>query len=140
MNGERLLRQTERLLLRDGNLCHYCDEKMLYRETDTQQSVSREHVVPRSFGGPNSDDNMVLCHRECNNWRGNIPHYCGCDFCVGATLKHFTNKIFKDWFEEKKPRVFKKYGRWFVTIGPHMFAKDTFEEAHCTLFIRKYYV
>lgn len=67
------VRQIARLLERDGNLRHWCrqpfttNRRSLYR-------VSREHIVPRSHGGPNDDENMLLAGQTCNSTRGSVSY------------------------------------------------------------------
>lgn len=139
MNSDRLRKQTERILLRDGNLCHYCSKVMLPRDTGDQMAISREHVVPRMYNGPNDDDNIILAHRICNNKRGTKINYCGCSFCINATEKYWYRRYFPVMMSSGKPRVTKKYGKWFIEIGNlHPIARNTFEEAHCMLYLKSY--
>lgn len=53
--------QRKRISLRDKNLCRYCRKKL----SKNKQVI--DHVVPWSRGGRNSDENLVLCCRDCNN-------------------------------------------------------------------------
>lgn len=54
-------RISKRVLKRDGYTCHWCGE-----DADTA-----DHLVPRSKGGTNDDDNLVAACRACNSRRGN---------------------------------------------------------------------
>ncbi len=87
MNSKRRRKLVSNLLVRDGNLCHYC-QVLMTRSTGNHDRVdatlTREHVVPLCFGGGNSEDNIVLCCNKCNNGRGNALYYCDCEFCITA--------------------------------------------------------
>lgn len=51
--------------------CWICLRKMNYvRSVLDPQSVSVEHIVPRSRGGGNGWSNKLLAHRQCNSERG----------------------------------------------------------------------
>ena len=53
-----------------GGECQYCLKKMPYT------AATRDHVVPRSRGGGNSDDNIVLSCKKCNLKKSNkFPYY-----------------------------------------------------------------
>lgn len=49
------------LFARDQNLCLYCGNK--FRRID----LSRDHVMPRSRGGPNTWQNCVTSCKRCNH-------------------------------------------------------------------------
>jgi hypothetical protein len=46
---------------RDGWHCRYCGQKL------DQGSVSLDHVIPVSKGGPNTKDNLWTCCHTCNS-------------------------------------------------------------------------
>lgn len=48
---------------RDNWRCHICEKKV------TEESWSRDHLIPVSFGGPHTWDNVKLAHRVCNSRR-----------------------------------------------------------------------
>lgn len=50
---------------RDEAICWLCHR---FVERD---DASRDHIIPRSLGGPNNIDNYALAHAECNSRRGN---------------------------------------------------------------------
>ena len=52
------------LIRRDGLRCHYCRAWM------TRVSCTKDHIVPRSKGGDNSLDNLVLACHGCNTRKG----------------------------------------------------------------------
>ncbi|HEX3597588.1 MAG TPA: HNH endonuclease [Polyangiaceae bacterium] len=60
--GVRLTRRN--LLLRDAYRCQYCGEEPGVRELNV------DHVMPRSRGGRDSWDNLVISCRRCNLRKG----------------------------------------------------------------------
>jgi 5-methylcytosine-specific restriction endonuclease McrA len=53
------------IFIRDKGKCQYCDEKLSY-------SLSTiDHIIPRSKGGKNTWNNLVLCCGPCNIKKGN---------------------------------------------------------------------
>lgn len=52
------------LFLRDEFQCQYC------RETLTIATLTYDHVVPRSRGGPTNWENIVTCCNKCNRKKG----------------------------------------------------------------------
>ena len=52
---------------RDGGRCHLCGGRVGRAE------ASRDHIVPRSHGGPTTWTNIALAHRRCNSLRGDAP-------------------------------------------------------------------
>lgn len=68
--GIRLTRRN--LLLRDGYRCQYCGREPGARDLNV------DHVVPRSRGGRDSWDNLVIACRTCNLRKGkNTPDEAG---------------------------------------------------------------
>lgn len=58
------------LLKRDGDLCCWCKESILFNVPDIHsKSCSIEHLKRKSEGGTNSLDNLALAHKVCNNER-----------------------------------------------------------------------
>ena len=58
------------LLKRDGDLCCWCNEPVLFDVPDVHpKACSIEHVKRKSKGGSNSLDNLALAHKVCNNER-----------------------------------------------------------------------
>lgn len=56
---------TNRLLFRrDHHICMYCGMKK------TDRDLSRDHVIPRSKGGPDIWMNVVTSCKRCNNAKG----------------------------------------------------------------------
>lgn len=48
-------------------LCVYCHTRL------SKRTVTRDHVIPQSQGGPTSPDNLVPCCSRCNNTKANKP-------------------------------------------------------------------
>lgn len=53
------------LFARDQNVCAYCGGEFTYKD------LSREHVTPRSKGGPDIWENVVTACKRCNNKKDN---------------------------------------------------------------------
>lgn len=61
---------------RDGWVCHLCKEAVPKPgEVDELHPTAptRDHLIPRAFGGPNRNSNIKLAHRLCNTKRGCDP-------------------------------------------------------------------
>lgn len=56
---------SEQIRIRDGNRCQYTGRKL----TKGEQSI--DHVTPRSRGGDNSWNNLVLTSKDINAQKGN---------------------------------------------------------------------
>lgn len=52
------------LLVRDGNLCHWCTQPFEMRSPKRRPTL--EHLKRHADGGSDSLDNLVLAHEECN--------------------------------------------------------------------------
>lgn len=61
-NHVRLTRRN--LLLRDENRCQYC------ARTPPLRDLNIDHVMPRSRGGPDTWENLVVACRRCNLVKG----------------------------------------------------------------------
>ncbi len=53
--------KRNRVYRRDGHACVYCG---------ATEDLSLDHVVPRSKGGSDGEDNLVTCCRSCNSKKG----------------------------------------------------------------------
>lgn len=72
MNSERKRRKKQQLRERDGDCCHWCCVYLYDWE------MTLDHLIPVSYGGGNSNDNLVISCYRCNNRRGNSlgsPYY-----------------------------------------------------------------
>jgi 5-methylcytosine-specific restriction endonuclease McrA len=55
------LKLTRRnILIRDSFACQYCEQKLSMRNS------TLDHIIPRSRGGKNSWENLVICCISCN--------------------------------------------------------------------------
>jgi len=60
------LRPTKQAIReRDGNTCQYSGKPL------TNKTASLDHVLPKSKGGQDTWENLVLCHRDLNSKKGN---------------------------------------------------------------------
>ena len=68
-------RQLVRLAKRDGGwICHLCGGPIDPRlGPDDPLAPTRDHLIPRSAGGPNTTPNLKLAHKQCNEQRGARP-------------------------------------------------------------------
>lgn len=57
-NDARLKHET--LFYRDHGICQYCEEPL------TERTITCDHVMPQSKGGPHHWENVVAACRECN--------------------------------------------------------------------------
>lgn len=56
-----------------GPHCHYCKRKVrlrVYGQDRRADDASLDHKIPKSKGGTNDDDNLILSCSECNNAKG----------------------------------------------------------------------
>lgn len=65
MTAVRKSNQLDILYWRDGGVCWIC-----HRVT-VRENASRDHLIPRSKGGPDNLSNYAIACRPCNNERGN---------------------------------------------------------------------
>lgn len=63
--GERA-RLIARVIVRDGDVCWYCDTPLL-------DDMTIEHRQARTNGGDDDFDNVALAHRRCNRIAGSLP-------------------------------------------------------------------
>lgn len=70
-NGKNVKRRTSgfaKEFLSDNKdvNCIYCETKLDYH------NATADHIVPISEGGNNTQVNLIVCCKECNNERGNL--------------------------------------------------------------------
>lgn len=73
MNVSSFRRQLiEQIVAETGNaLCHYCKiECRLSFSSEYKNSATVDHKIPKSKGGTNDRENLVLACNECNNAKG----------------------------------------------------------------------
>lgn len=76
-------RKRRRIYERDGYICQICHEPT-EPDTDVMHPwhPSLDHIVPRSQGGSDDDDNLRTAHRWCNSARGDLSYYTDDDFAA----------------------------------------------------------
>ena len=52
----------------DNEKCLYCNKRL------TNKNVTVDHIVPISKGGNNTQVNMIVCCKKCNNERGDMSY------------------------------------------------------------------
>lgn len=57
---------------RQSGICAYCHHPMTL-EKNQMNSVTRDHIVPRSADGPTSRFNIVAACYRCNQIKGSMP-------------------------------------------------------------------
>lgn len=71
-------RSKERAFNECGGLCHYCGEPMILRQQgkshDNPLYASWDHIIPSARGGDNSNTNLILCHKFCNERKAALPY------------------------------------------------------------------
>lgn len=71
-NGKNVKRRTSGFAKdfvkenKDSN-CLYCNGKL------NQYNATSDHIIPISNGGNNCQVNLIVCCKDCNNERGNLP-------------------------------------------------------------------
>jgi len=70
-------------LVRTG-CCHYCGYPV--EEGNVHLRPTKDHIIPRSKGGPDELWNYVLCHQRCNTKKKDDWPTCPCTKCNTARL------------------------------------------------------
>lgn len=60
------LRRRFKIFSRDGFTCVYCGRR------PPEVILQPDHVIPRSKGGKNTEDNLVTSCEECNKGKGDL--------------------------------------------------------------------
>lgn len=64
MPAQTLRFSRKNLFARDDHTCQYCGK------SEPVHKLSLDHVIPRSYGGPTTWENIVCCCLRCNNRKG----------------------------------------------------------------------
>lgn len=76
------------IFLRDRNQCQYCGKVL------PKQELTIDHVIPRSRGGKDSWDNLVLACLQCNLKKGNrTPEEAGMKLLRKPTAPRFLPRL-----------------------------------------------
>jgi 5-methylcytosine-specific restriction endonuclease McrA len=70
MKLDRRPEMLVRLRKRDGDRCFYCRTLMDFATPGLPNSVTIEHLIPRTDRGGNRMVNLVLAGSACNTWVG----------------------------------------------------------------------
>ena len=74
MSGPENISKVQRLRSRDGGKCWLCGGPMDFKaEGNSARSATIEHLIPQCRNGPDTIDNLVLCHPACNGELGDLP-------------------------------------------------------------------
>ena len=74
MNVLQPLSRIDRVRLRDGERCWLCDGKLDFGAVPSSaRAPTIEHLIAKTHGGTNADDNLVLTHPGCNKQLGTRP-------------------------------------------------------------------
>lgn len=117
-----------------NNTCHYCGQQCNKKVGHPLQGT-KDHIVPRYFGGTNSIENYVLACVSCNSRRGNSLDWCECHICTGRIAKALSSQrnldfVFEGLVGFNKPRISKtRQGVWMVAVGTGRKTYKTFDEA-----------
>lgn len=124
------------LMRRQSNRCHYCD-CLTFRKVNGPALATKEHIVPRAFGGANDLSNYVMACSRCNNKRGTSLFFCSCDTCgpkIAKALENqkFIDDIFNGIIAHNRPRVYrhqKDETLWIARFGHHRRSFPSWKEA-----------
>lgn len=111
---------------RDNGMCHYCSAPVYYKNCGLspagRRQATKDHVFPKSMGGPNAVHNYVLSCYECNNDRGTQLHYCKCVGCTHIITNYMNtdriiNEIFEGMIQANRVKVRRHNdGTWSVRL------------------------
>lgn len=66
--------QVEALRKRDGGRCWLCDKPIDFKaDPNSARAPTLEHLVAKCHEGPDTLENLVLCHPPCNRQLGDRP-------------------------------------------------------------------
>lgn len=68
-------RQLRRIFIRERGVCFYCGKATWLKSAGnghTRDMATREHLIRRCDGGPDTDENIVLACHDCNTTRGDL--------------------------------------------------------------------
>ena len=61
---------------RYNDRCYICNRKVSYNKNDENRDnfATADHIIPLSFNGADTIDNLALCCKFCNNLKGNFTY------------------------------------------------------------------
>lgn len=97
-----------------GKWCQYGNQPMTTRGRNKARSESRDHIVPKAWGGPDLDSNIRRCCRQCNQ-DGIVA--LACSRAVAQSTGATTKSVLLYWHEYASARNSDKgYLRWICLI------------------------
>lgn len=66
----KALLTQKNLFIRDAYTCQYCGRHR--NELKSREFLTRDHVIPRAFGGTDTWTNVVTCCNTCNNKKSDM--------------------------------------------------------------------
>lgn len=72
-DNEAARNQLWLLFEREREHCFWCGRQVQMKVKAVADAASRDHIIPRSEGGSDDLNNLVLSCFRCNQERGNMP-------------------------------------------------------------------
>lgn len=130
-NRKRIRNRTwayEALLARDGPTCHYCEVVL---EGRGSREMTIDHVVPRSKGGNDSLDNLVLACASCNTRKGSLSYE---EFVASEFVQERRRSIVGEKVRHRHESIkFTRRGNWSCLCGAAGSKADDPKQVECTL-------
>lgn len=91
--------QMDRLYERDGGVCWICNT------WGPVIAFNRDHLIPRSLGGPDGLWNLRLTHPRCNLGRNRLapPLREVLRYCSGGNMRRRAKRLFEEAYPEMSP-------------------------------------
>ena len=98
MSGPVNLGKVEQLRARDRGRCWLCDGPIDFNaEPNSSRAPSIEHLVAKCHGGPDTLENLVLCHPPCNRKLNNLP--------LSEKIKLRETRVREQWLGTMRKRI-----------------------------------
>ncbi|MBI5778880.1 MAG: HNH endonuclease [Planctomycetes bacterium] len=99
------------IMMRDNYQCQYCGKKQALN------SMTIDHVVPRSRGGTTEWTNAVTCCSKCNTKKGGrLPQEAGMKLIAKPQAPKFNQSIFR-LFNDRRYELWKEFIKDLSEIG-----------------------
>ena len=70
IHGRRAILNKRNLFIRDDHQCQYCGRGA--NQLSSKEELTRDHIIPRKRGGPNTWENMVTSCSSCNHKKADL--------------------------------------------------------------------
>jgi 5-methylcytosine-specific restriction endonuclease McrA len=70
MYTKKALLSKKNLFIRDNHQCQYCGRRP--SEFKLKEKLTRDHIIPKKHGGPNTWENMVTSCSSCNHTKSDL--------------------------------------------------------------------